>query len=414
MSCRDWAGNSAVTSLAKFLTRTPEKTGSHLFHVIKKEAMLAMGKDGRASADTQPVLLHLERVLQAAQHDVRVPEARRGDLVERAKKAIEMVTAGERVPDKATFYAWQHLEARLEADPSAKATVRHGRAVVAEFDDTAGTTPDGLVVTASDVEKAKSEYETLLRTMNAQLVRNKKMYSDTDRQAHKRLALEVAAARDRFERMQGAYDSTDTGYEALKTTTVTVPGIAPRVMLRERLKAAEARRSTEPEVVQYQKAAAVMDPAVAKTKRDQSAEQVRKVENTYRTIPTDANRKAYETAVAEYRVTQRTYLYALMSRPEVSLVTKSGDLRSTQAWASLEQQRDVDRVDLWRAVDLYASDMDKAEIRIGRINEVEGIRRGLQRAEARQAVLDSEGGGKLDPINRRFAESLKRKRGIKN
>jgi hypothetical protein len=48
----------------------------------------------------------------------------------------------------------------------------------------------------------------------------------------------------------------------------------------------------------------------------------------------------------------------------------------------------------------------------GLINDTAKAIRAAARAQARQAVLDEEGNGDYDPINRRFADNLKRKRSV--
>ena len=301
---------------------------------------------------------------------------------------------------------------RLEQEPSESRRINIDPAAQ---DPTAGTTPEGLVITAGDVELAKTEYERLRSAFRVGEEAAKSRSSQTHQEIESRKfrALEVASARDRFERLSEAYDATDTGFEALSEDPASKPKHPNHDAWKARLEKAEQKRAHNDVASASRQAAEEESEENIIVMREKALSGLRAAENNYRTSPTVRSKSKYDEAAKEYQTQQRVYLYKLLFRPHMEEASRN-DLRSPQTWSSLSGDKHVTRQDLWRALDMNAADKDAAAVRIGRISDVEAIRRALQRAEARQVVLDAEGAGEIDSINRRFAESLKRKRGGAN
>ena len=413
MSCRETPGNSAATSLAKFLTRAEEGHVSRAFHEVRSQAMATMGLDtdgrkvGKEPANVEEVQDFLDQLRLLARHDPRVPDVRRDNLLSRVEEAEAQLASGEG-PNKATFYAWAHLVERLEQEPLA---AKHGKGAVLEVDPTAGTTQEGLIISASDVKLAQAEYDRLRTNFvdHCNLTSNNMNFKQ--KEDRKFRSLELASARERFQRLSDAYDATDTGYESLLAEDAADAAHSRHTEWLARKDQADTHRSRVSPVAAAKMAAAQTSVTGAYEDRTRAYEAVKSVENAYRQSPNARARARYDAAVKEYQMNQRVYLYALGSRTDVAAAVAQHDLKSPQTWGSLVADANVSRLDLWRAVDRHVTDTDSAEVAIGRISEVEFIRRALSRAEARQAVLDAEGRGEVDQINRRFAESLRRKRG---
>jgi len=414
MSCRATSGNSAATSLAKFLTRSKEDVVSHVFHEVRAEAMVMYGrsedgaKAGALPADVTAVQDFIDQSRLLARHDPRVPDAWRAKLIARIDAAESELRSGENIPNKATFYAWSNLTERLESQPDDS---RRGRNSVPP-DPTAGVTPEGLVITASDVALAQSEYERLKEGFKNNYEMSKAKTAETyqERESRKFRALELAAARDRFERVSEAYDATDTGYAILLADPAKNRRNSGHAAWLERVARADGKRASTDPAATVRQAAATETESSAVSARYKALSDLRAAETTYRSSPSVRSRAKYEKAAKEYQNRQRVYLYTLLERPELTEASEA-DLRSPQSWSLLGGNEQVTRQDMWRALDMNAADKDTAAVRIGRISDVEAMRRSILRAEARQSVLDMEGRGEIDGINRRFAESLKRKRG---
>lgn len=411
MSCRANDGNSATTSLAKFLTRTKEDVVSHVFHQVRAEGMASYGraeggqKQGLLPADPAAVSAFLDQSRLLARHDPRVPDAWRTSLLDRIDRAQQSAIAGD-VPNLATFHAWTHLVDRLESEPAASR--RGAAAAMPEEDPTSGVTPDGLVITSAEVDLARSEYQRLRARF--QRLQDEGALARRGSEERKFRTLELATARDRYERLAEAYDATDTGYAALLESPARLARDPNHAHWQERRSRAESRRAAVAPASAAKNAAA-LDGGQTRQERDTAREIVRKAEAAYRLSPTVRARSRYEAATKDYQGKQRSYLFTLTSRADVADAVSTGDMKSAQAWAGLSGDDEVSRIDLWRAAEAHTADKDAAEVRIGRLGEVEAIRRSLARAEARQTVLDAEGNGEIDAINRRFAESLRRRRG---
>lgn len=388
MSCRKNDGNSAVTSLARFLTRSDDTTVSHLFHVAYREARARHGSEHTAPADQGDVLAFLAEAEATARHDSRIPAVRRAHLLDRIEKATRAAQNGD-LPTRASFTAWTQLRDRLETHAA--------KAVPAE--QTAGYTPEGVAITRADVDLAAADYQRLA--------------ADADRGDAKMRAVEIAAARDRFERLTSAYDATDPGFEALLVDPAGDPDHPDHATWAARKAAASTAREMPNAISAAREAAAALGTERANEAWQAARTAADTAEAAYRLTPTARKKALYERAAATAAAHRRVYLYTLLDRPAAAVSTKGFDLRSPQAWASVTgASSDVPREEMWSALDLHARDTDNAEVRVGKISDVEANRRAYSRAEARQALLDSEGRGQVDPVNRRFAELLRRKRSL--
>jgi hypothetical protein len=107
MSCHSTPGNSAVTSLACALSRTPSDEVSRRFHALKHEV-----SDDATEPTLEEVLEWYEKQVLAVRNDEDLSAWYRERLLERLRAAID--GAEENLPDAATWYAWQNLRAACD------------------------------------------------------------------------------------------------------------------------------------------------------------------------------------------------------------------------------------------------------------------------------------------------------------
>lgn len=105
MSCRTTAGGSVSTGLARAVSGLDDKEIQHLFHALKREG---------AEMDS-PSELRIA-AWRARQYDLiqrmkRMSDSRRDSLRQKLFRS-----QGEPVPDGATFYAWENIEARARQE----------------------------------------------------------------------------------------------------------------------------------------------------------------------------------------------------------------------------------------------------------------------------------------------------------
>jgi hypothetical protein len=407
MSCRANDGNSAATSLAHFLTGADERTGSHIFHVLRKSAATHYGDEAKLPADIEAVRSFLADARSIAHHDSRIPDARRSSLLKRIDGAETKLDQGQDIPTKATFDAWQQLRARLD-----EVQLSSGDDVD-QLDPTTGITAEGITISKQEVVIAYNDFKRLSKMLHTSLTipRESVTISHRLKESQKMVSLEVSLADDKRHRLAKAYDSTDIGYELLLAEKSSAPGSRSHRKWLSRKASAEENRTkqslltlslSEAEETGYEEASKILAGARALLETTKGA---------YDANPIPRTQYPYDQARVAQKKARRIYLYTLLERPEVTKVIKSADLSSTQTWASLSGDETISRNEIWSAVDLYARDLDAVRVDIGKIREAEVARFSLYRAEARQSLLDSEGNGAIDLINPRYAELVKRKRG---
>lgn len=406
MSCRLNNGNSASTSLAKFLTDSDEQLVSHVFHVIRREAALKHGAEAKAPADIAAVNSFLNDARSMARHDSRIPDARRESLMRRIDDAQQDLINGE-IPTKATFDAWLELRARLDEAQASKIKTNQNS------DPTVGVTSEGLTITLNEVELAKADYQRLsdsLKFKKRYSPQDDGRYSERTAESINMSSFEARIAGEHYQRLSDAYDATDTGYELLLSQEAGLDAFDHDFWQR-RKDAADSARSRKSLMIQSMEKADQIGTDKARTEMEVTRAKAKEYEAKYLENKTPLNRSEYEEASKIANAAKRVYLYTIIENSDVTKTLESSDMRSPQAWATLAQYDSVTLKDVWAAVELYFVDLDNAEVRIGRIRDGEVGRRAYLRAEARQALLDSQGKGEIDPINRRYNESIKRKRG---
>jgi hypothetical protein len=122
MSCGDRAGNSAVIVAVSAATGETVEQGRARFHALKEKAA-ELGIDDKPP-HIREVRGFLERGRLNARHDPAIPEPRRAEIGDKYEQALaELHVHPERLPDAATWAAWQALAAR-QAKPSLVAGAR--------------------------------------------------------------------------------------------------------------------------------------------------------------------------------------------------------------------------------------------------------------------------------------------------
>lgn len=390
MSCRETSGNSAVTSLAKFVTGAGEQTVSRVFHRVRRDAYSTLGADGLTPADAAEVSAFLNDAAVVARTHPTIRDSRRASLLSRFSSALDDVRAG-RGPNRATFLAWTELHAAVTAEPDS--------APIVDADPTIGTTADGLTISLGDVQAAWRAAETASLGLQG-----RSRYQDltfTQREIAQAVAASVTSEVDRARRLQAAYDATDAGFDVLQSAPEANPAHAGHGPWAERVRAAREARGASNPIQMTRDRARELGIDGARRERDAALVEARAAQGT-----TDA-----QPATSRFQRAQRVWLYAVAELPDISPVTGQ-DLQSSGPWASVSSTARVPREDIWRAIELVAMDLDRARVRIGRLGETDVARRAVSRAEARQAVLDAEGHGLIDPVNRRYAEAIRLRRSM--
>lgn len=409
MSCRQNNGNSASTSLAKFLTDSDEHLVSHIFHVARREAATLIGEEAKAPADISKVQDFLNDARSLARHDSRIPDARRESLIRRIDDAQQDLINGQ-VPNKATFIAWVELRDRLEA---AKALAPKSPQ---EADPTAGFTREGIKITKSEVDLAKLDYERLSKTLEDVSIYSGFRYdspsvSDRTKESINMREFEVRIAGEKYQKLSDAYDATETGYELLLADKNSNPSSSNHYLWLNRKENAEKLLAIESPMIVTLRKAEETGLNAAKENLEKAKAAVSIAEKAFKENHTPLTKGNFENASKQARQARRVYLYTVLERPSVVLTTDNNDMRSPQSWANLKGDDVVSQNEMWQAADLLLFDLDNAEARIGKIRDGEIARRAYLRAEARQALLDSQGNGEIDTINRRYNETIRRLRG---
>ena len=227
---------------------------------------------------------------------------------------------------------------------------------------------------------------------------------------------QVDLAREKYNRLLVAYDATDTGYNNLLENIALAESEDNEDAVNElthRLRESEQQRSEVSLLVSTLAEAEELGNAEAKRLFQISREEAKEAEGIYRAEPTNAEKRAaYDELSARARKASRVYLYTLLDDSTIKLALAYKDARSPQLWNSLKGNALASQNEIWAAVDLYLSDRDVVEVRLGRLRDGEITTKSFARAEARQSLLDAEGKGIIDNINRRHFESITRKRGV--
>lgn len=407
MSCRETSGNSATTSLVKFITGASEKLVSHEFHRLRRE-----GKEGdRQStgdmpADANEVTAFLSKLRLTAQNDSRIKESRRMSLQHRIDQALVDAESG-RGPNQATFYAWTNLQDAVESNND----------FIDSSDDApvAGRTPEGLEISLGDVQAAWRMAQQEHEALQSRGLPGRAMYSD-QRYARKVREISTLELRARAERLQAAFDATDVGYDLLQKDAASSSDHPNHVIWSQRVALAQSNRERVSAVAQARDEASSISFQSSRDNREAAFARVKHYERLIAAGKQDAaNSEKLQQARKSAQHAQRVYLYKVAQEASVTSTAQSKKLSSPSEWAELPSLEATDRFDIWRSAELIAADMDRARVRVGRIPNEEATRRELMRARARQAILDSEGQGVIDPVNKRFAaaENERRILGIK-
>lgn len=404
MSCRETHGNSATTSLAKFLTGAEEKTVSQVFHKVRRDAVDRLGDSAHKSADIAEVDLFLQNALVHAQSDERIRESRRQSLIARFE-AARADAANGKLPSKATFAAWQDLIPTIEANADLISPE--------SVDETIGVTEDGITISLGDVQAAMRRAEAAANNIFSQKMMRSAVVNG--RRADHNGYQDAETLADRARRLQGAYDATDAGYKVLLESDAANPSHPDHAAWLERRKAAEENRATPSLITLTRRAAQTLGESNAEATRKAALESARKADAEFKANPSGTTKANLEKAKTEFQQAQRIWLYSLAEKHDVFSHIAHSDLRTPVLWQSASDiSRPFGERNLaWSVVELLAADRDKAEVRVGRITEVEAARRATSRAEARQSILDAEGLGEIDPVNRRFAESMRLRRSVR-
>lgn len=405
MSCRETSGNSATTSLIKFLTGAPEKLVSHEFHNLRRDAKeIALVESPESPASPEDVTYFLEGLRTLASNDTRVKESRRASLLNRIDAAKQDVQYG-RGPNRATFYAWSRLESAVNASKDS-------------FDDpeensseTLGTTPEGLEISLGDVQAARRMSDEAKLKADSRSSHATIGDAYMQRLGRTNSVLGFAAAEERAARIEAAFDSTDSGYKILMNDERREESHVDHAVWKQRVARADNNRSLPNPVADAWSAASSESLPNIIVNRNAAFSRMRHYESllaggkqsSSAAIKLEAARKEAQTA-------QRIYLYKVGQETAVKSIAQSSKLMSATEWANMPSKDGIDRFDVWKSAEIIAADIDRASVRVGRISKEEAARRELVRAQSRQAILDSEGGTVIDPVNKRFAQTEARKR----
>lgn len=402
MSCRETHGNSATTSLAKFLTGAEEKTVSQVFHKVRRDAVDRLGDNAHNSAEYPLVDQFLQDSLVQAQTDERIRESRRESLISRFESA-RVDAANGKLPSNATFSAWKELVHSIEEN-SPELLANDGT------DETIGVTEDGITISLGDVQAAKRRAEAAENNIFSQKMMRSAV--SNGRRVDNDGYQDADALKDRALRLQAAYDATEAGYKVLLSSEAANPKHAEHNAWLERKTAADSNRATPTAITLTRQAAQALGVEKSEKIRNAALEKAREADAAFKENSNPKTRAALDSAKHEFQQAQRIWLYSLAESHDAFTHVAHSDLRTPVLWASVGEQYGFngERSKSWRVIELLAADRDKAEVRVGRITDIEAARRATSRAEARQTILDSEGAGEIDPVNRRFAESIRLRR----
>lgn len=402
MSCRETHGNSATTSLAKFITGAEEKTVSQVFHKVRRDAVERLGENAHKSAEAVAVDQFLQDSLVQAQTDDRIRESRRQSLVSRFESA-RVDAANGKLPSNATFAAWKELVHSI-GEHSPELLSADGT------DETIGVTEDGITISLGDVQAAMRRAEAAENNIFSQKMMRSAVVNG--RRVDNNGYQDAEALKERALRLQAAYDATEAGYKVLLSSEAANPKHAGHSEWLERKTVADTNRSTPTVITLTRQAAQALGMENSERTRNAALDKARAADAAFKENANPKTRAALDSAKHEFQQAQRIWLYSLAESHDAFTRIEHSDLRTPVLWASVAEQTlpTGERSQAWRVIELLAADRDKAEVRVGRITDIEAARRATSRAEARQTILDAEGAGEIDPVNRRFAESMRLRR----
>lgn len=380
MSCRGTNGNSATTSIAKFISNSDDTLVSQVFHELRRESLSELGSQGREKAPKEDVLDFIEEGIRKAQTDTRIRDSRRESLIARFR-AAENDTKNGNGPDLATFTAWKSLESRLlNLAPSSEALSE---------DTTIAESPEGIQIAIGDVFAARrlaNEY----RSYNSPEAIKK--YNELSERAN---------------RIEAAYDSTDVGYAALLQSPDSDTSSINHALWKQRKERAELNRSKPNTIAESKKIATEVPLTQLLEAKDISLDNIRSLEKK----KVSSSDIKFIEAKKEYNAAFRNYLYGVAYNNKTIHIASHKNLKSPTMWGRISDQAGEGNRDVaWQAAELLALDLDRASFKMGLISKIEIERRGSLRAEARQTILDYLGSGEVDPINRGYADKVRLQR----
>lgn len=386
MSCRGTNGNSATTSMAKFISGSGDSLVSQVFHELRREAVIELSEESKTKAEDASVLTFIRSGIEKAQSDSRIRDSRRESLALRYKAAESDVVQGNG-PDKATFLAWQRLEGRLlNLKPSTEALAE---------DTTVAISPEGIHIALGDVlavRRLANEYK-LHRSVEA--IRK---YNELSERAN---------------RSEAAYDSSDIGYQALLNSPDSDSESTNYPMWFARLEMAKSNRSKHNVIIDARNAASTLSIEELKQQKEALFFKIKGLEKAGDAVSDNTSAILLSQLKKEYQRSYRNYLYGISYNAKISHISTHKNLKSPTMWSRiLEQKTDFQRDALWSAAEMMALDLDRASNKMGLISSVELERRALVRAEARQSVLDGFGKQEIDPINKAYAGKIQLQRRI--
>jgi hypothetical protein len=380
MSCRGTNGNSATTSIAKFISSADDTLVSQVFHELRREALTRLGTAGREKAAKEDVLDFIEAGIRKAQTDNRIRDSRRESLIARFR-AAENDAKNDNGPDLATFTAWQDLESRLlNVAPSSEAL---------SDDTTIAESPEGIQIAIGDVFAARrlaNEY----RSYNSPEAVKK--YNELSERAN---------------RIEAAYDSTDVGYAALLKSPDSDTSSSNHALWIQRKERAELNRTKVNTIAEAKKLAAETPIIELQNRKDSSLSTIRELEKK----KISSSDPKFIEAKKMYNEAFRNYLYGVAYNNKTLHIASHKNLKSPTMWSRIAEQAGEGSRDLaWQSAELVALDLDRASFKMGLISKSEIERRGMLRAEARQTILDYSGSGEVDPVNRGYADKIRLQR----
>lgn len=382
MSCRGTNGNSATTSLAKFISGTDDSLVSQVFHELRREALTSLNDIAKEKAEKSDVLEFIQKGIEKAQTDSRIRDSRRESLVQRFRAAEEDLNA-ENGPDKATFAAWAKLEERLiNLRPSPEAL---------SDDTTVAMSPEGIQIALGDVLAARRLANEYKLHKSPEAI---KKYNELSERAN---------------RIEAAYDASEIGYKSLLSSPDADKASRNHPLWLHRVETANSNRAKRNIILEAREKALNTPLEDLKNEREKALQYIRGMEK--KKVP--ANHPDFIASKKNYQEAYRNYLYGVAMNAKVAHVANHKNLKSPTMWSRiLEHSKTYDRDVLWSSVEMMSLDLDRASYKMGLISSAEIERRSMQRAEARQSILDIAGNKEVDPVNKAFADKIRYQRRI--
>ncbi len=380
MSCRGTNGNSATTSIAKFVSGADDTLVSQIFHELRREAISSLGDTAKEKADKEEVRDFIEAGIRKAQSDIRIRDSRRESLVARFR-AAENDLSHNNGPDNATFLAWKELESRLtNVVPSPEAL---------SDDYTVAESPEGIQIAIGDVFAARRIANEYRNYNSPEAIRK---YNELSERAN---------------RIEAAYDSSDVGYKALLKSPDSDPSSKNYSLWQQRVKIAESNRARENTILLARSSAIETPLAELSSRKNTSLSIIRGLESK----GVSQNDPKLLEAKKNYNVAFRNYLYGVAYNNKTLHIATHKNLKSPTMWKRITEQAGENMRDVsWQAAELLALDLDRSSYKMGLIPKIEIERRSLLRAEARQTILDLAGKNEVDPVNKAYADKIRQQR----